>query len=148
MGFIELQPPVKPKSTTGVRVSVTERWGLTVSLSGEARAPFELGKPVKALLDPDKAAPRLRIMQHSEGRFHFMRAPGPQTENGVLILRVGRQPQLPDVTFRGYDCTWVWSGTESVAAIDIDLPRELREVEHAGKNLSLPKIASLGRETA
>ena len=148
MGFIELQPPAKAKSTTGVRVSVTERWGLTVSLSGEARAPFELEKPVKVLLDPDKAAPRLRILQSSEGRFRFLRTPGRRTENCGLILRIGRQPQLPDVTFRGYDCTWVWAGTESMAAIDIDLPRELRQVEHVGKNVTLPKVSNLQRESA
>lgn len=146
MPFVELQPPVKAKSTTGVRVSMTERWGLTVSLSGEARAPFEHGKPVKVLLDPDKAAPRLRIMQHAEGRFRFLRAPGPRTENGVLLLRVGRQPQLPDVTFRGYDCTWAWA--EGAAAIEIDLPRELRQVECASGKVSMPKVAALERERA
>ena len=148
MPFVELQPPVKAKSTTGVRVSMTERWGLTVSLSGEARAPFNPADKIKVLLDPDKAAPRLCIMQHAEGRFRFLRAPGPRTENGVLLLRVGRQPQLPDVTFRGYDCTWAWAGTESLAAIEIDLPRELRQAVQATGKVSLPRVAALERERA
>lgn len=148
MPFVELQPPVKAKSTTGVRVSMTERWGLVVSLSGEPRERFELDDPLRVLLDSDKVAPRLRIERQPDARFRFIRAPGPQKDKGVLILRVGQLPQFAGITFRGYDCTWEWAGEESAPSIDIDLPRELRRVDRLGDKVSLPKVSSLQRESA
>lgn len=147
MPFVELTPPVKAKSATGVRVSMSERWGLVVSVSGPPRELFTTDDALKVLLDPDQAAPRLRIEVHDEGRFRFVNAPGPRGPSNTLMLRVGRPAQLPDVQFRGFDCTWEPVG--GARGIDIDLPRELRQVDRAGaKGVSLPKVASVDRGMA
>ena len=129
MPFIEISPPLKqPKGLgTGVRLGVSERMGLRISLAGEALTAIA-GRDsavwdqhtFKVLLDADPALPRLRIMRAGDGRFALSKPPLGDTWR---FITVGRVASFPVIERCG--CSWE-SVDHSIFAIDIDLPRELR----------------------
>lgn len=145
MGFIELQPRGKAAGT-GVRLTLSERFGLLVSVKGRPvlalGGPAACEGPCSVAVDP--VGLLLRVRPHAEGRFRFSKPPRFLVEDPAFMLRIGQVHELPDVEIRGADCTW--EPLEEGPGIDIDLPRELRRVEKAGaKGVSVPRIPSLQR---
>lgn len=132
MAFQELKPTkAATGSKTGVRLSVSERQGLIVALSGSALDALgdpEPGTRVRVLHDPDPAAPLLRVKIDADGPYALALPPGRKAggEASALMLRIGRQTSFAKVEpMRGLDCTWE---PDVRGVIDIDLPREFRAV--------------------
>jgi hypothetical protein len=119
MSFVELAP-TRRRTGTGVRLSLTERSGVILSLTGAAVEAIGGGQEgaVKVYLDQDPALPRMRVERHKDGPFHVTPAPrGSETR----LVRVGHVKAITAPPVSGLDCTW--EGVEGRAAIDIDLPR-------------------------
>lgn len=131
MPFVELVPKRVPshQSKTGVRFTLMSQ-GPVVTLSGDAVA--RLGNPpagsaCKILHDNDKALPRLRIEVAQDGKF-VLGTIGKYKNSGHLAVRLGKRTvDLGPVKVMRADCTW--EPVEGKAAIDIDLPRELRDTQ-------------------
>jgi len=129
MPFVDLHP-VRAKSGTGISISRSDRNGVIVAISGTAREALRLtaGDRVRIQHDADPALPRLRIMRDDGGQFVANLSPGGKkrgdSPDATLIVRVGRIPALAGEAVKGLDCTWETAA--SPAAIEIDLPREMR----------------------
>lgn len=152
MPFIELEPPRKAAGIgTGVRLSITDRLGLRISLAGDALEAILGGRfgtsadgslvarsgagadaaggggdataRFRVLIDRDPALPRLRIVLAPDGRFRLGKPP---LGNRWRFLTLGRETGLPMAPLKAADCTW--EAVDGQQAIDIDLPRELRSV--------------------
>ena len=125
MPFVEIMPLKSSKQAgTGARVSLNDRGGLVISLSGEALAALGGGRvvAVNALLDADPAYPRLRLITSDRGAFKAGKAP---LGDRVRIVRIGHRPEFGETRFKGLDCIWERL-EDGRLGIDIDLPRELR----------------------
>ena len=131
MAFVEIKPVkrVAGASTTGVRISVSDRLGMIVAISGAARDALgvAVGDRVRFLYNADPALPRLRIEVADDGAYTLGAAPGGRGGNGphrALWVRLGKQPAFEHVDdMKRLDCACEKS---AMCAIDIDLPREFR----------------------
>lgn len=122
MPFTELQPPPRAASGTGtgVRISVTQRYGVRVSLSGAALATLDAGPAFKlrVYIDRDPALPRLRVVADPAGGFTLRKPP----KGEWMWFALGALPGLGGEDLKGLDCTF----DAEPRQLDIDLPRELR----------------------
>lgn len=150
MGFVEIKPPDKPAKGigTGVRVSVTDRHGLRVSIAGDALGLLTKAKGdprFRVLHDADPALPRLRIIRDdADGRFALLKPPLGDTWR---FITVGRRPWLPPDALKGLDCTWeIVEGM--AAAIDIDLPREFRRTQSVDAARTAPSTSYSNARTS
>jgi len=129
MPFVDLHP-ARGKCGTGITISRSDRNGVIVSISGAAREALRLtaGDHVRIQHDADPALPRLRIMRDDGGQFVANLSPGGKkrgdSADATLLVRVGRTPALAGDPASGLDCTW--EAASIPAAIEIDLPREMR----------------------
>jgi hypothetical protein len=137
MPFVELKPgPGARTSGTGVRLSKSDKFGLTVSFSGRALdAVGDSG--LKVLADLDPAFPRLRILRSPEGPFQMVHSPGRSKAGADAVPTMLRIPPRDDFgasEFRALDCVWepvlsdvsIPGEPPGVLGIDIELPREMR----------------------
>lgn len=130
MQFVEITP-TKKSAGTGVRMSNTERAGLTIALSGDALAALgspKVGATCKVLFGADPVSPVVRIVLADDGAARLVAPPGrskaaaaANAAPSTLMLRLGRQPKVAAALAQGLACTWeAADGT----AIHVDLPRE------------------------
>lgn len=156
MPFVEIVP-VRKTAGTGVRMSNTERGGLTISLSGEALAALgmpQAGVAARVLFDADPVAPRVRILMAPDGAAVLRGSPGRGKVRNTLMCRLGRQTHVAPQLSEPLACTWEpVSGDGSAPAIDIDVPREMRPIATAvsrptnsagnpGRAVTLPKVSA------
>ena len=124
MAFVEIEPPRKVAGIgTGVRISITGRLGLRVSLADAALEAIGGGGATsfKVLIDRDPAMPRIRVALASDGRFRLGKPP---LGDRWRFITLGRDTGLPMPMLKSCDCTW--EAVDGQQAIDIDLPREMR----------------------
>ena len=75
----------------------------------------------RVLVDHDPALPRVRIVLDPDGGFTMGKPP---LGDAWRFVTIGKQSGLPLTPLKSLECTW--ERVEGMAAIDIDLPREMR----------------------
>ena len=104
MPFVELSPLKSgPGLGTGVRVSLNDHGGFSVSVCGDSL--LALGgaatETVKVLLDWNPACPMLRLVAAKDGPFRLGKAP---LGDRVRIVRIGHREEFGDARFKSLDC--------------------------------------------
>lgn len=137
MGFTELSSPAKQAVGTGVKLSIGERGGLTVSLSGPALDAMggygDDGQPIKALIDLHPTVWQIRLLPAKDGRFKWSKPPISKGTH-TRPVRLGKINGIKSgVELKAAMATW--EATESGQdGIDIDLPRELLPSQQPAAN--------------
>lgn len=140
MPFVELTPRSKPRPLAEVRMSCNRHHGVILTFSGRALGHLDCvgtsDAQVKAFLDPDPAAPRLRVIRDAKGSYRLR--PPPRGE-GVLMLRLGYVDFFKDAEIKATACEW-----EPIdGGLEISLPTKGRPVERVTVPISRARDASV-----